>query len=208
MMTVESTGGRVNQKQRTYQAILHAAGELIRTGDAVTMPAVAKAALVSEATAYRYFPDLATLMRKAVAEQQPEPAEVFSPLARVTDPVRRVEFATEHLLRHVLAYESGVRATIAATIGNPAEAVTTRPGMRFGLIDEALAPWAARLDDDDPLLVQLKRDLTVVIGAESLFFLLDSCGLTPQEAIASVVHTATTLTTAAVRALRARNRKS
>ncbi|HEX6359032.1 hypothetical protein [Actinophytocola sp.] len=97
--------------------------------------------------------------------------------------------------------------TIAATIGNPAEAVPTRPGLRFGLIDHALAPWATRLNDDDPLLTALKRDLAVVIAAESLFCLVDQCGLAPEEAITSVVHTATTLTSAAVRELKARNRK-
>jgi hypothetical protein len=32
---------------------------------------------------------------------------------------------------------------IAATITRPEQA-GTRPGLRFGLIDEALAPWKAR----------------------------------------------------------------
>ncbi len=193
----ESTG-RVNQKRRTYNAILQAAGELIRAGGTVTMPEVAKAALVSEATAYRYFPDLATLVQKAMAEQQPDPVEALSALDGVSDPVRRVAAATEYLLRHVLSFQKGVRATIAATIGDPAAAVTTRRGLRFALIEQALAPWAAELADDDPVLAQLKLDLAVVVGAESLFCLLDQCGLAPEEAIASVVHTAETLTRAAV----------
>ena len=57
----------MNQKQRTRTAIVAAARELIKDGAAVTMPAIARAALVSEATAYRYFPDLATLLREAEA---------------------------------------------------------------------------------------------------------------------------------------------
>jgi AcrR family transcriptional regulator len=202
-----TAGGRVNQKRRTYNAILQAAGELIRADRPVTMPEVAKAALVSEATAYRYFPDLATLLQKAMAEQQPDPAEALAALDGVADPVPRVAAATEYLLRHVFTFQKGVRATIAATIEDPVEAVTARRGLRFGLIDQALAPWADRLDDDDPVLCQLKRDLAVVIGAESLFCLLDQCGLPPEEAIASVVHTATTLTRAAVAELKSRNRK-
>lgn len=193
-----TASGRVNQKRRTYEAILRAAGELIRADRPVTMPEVAKAALVSEATAYRYFPDLTTLLQKTMAEQQPEPAHALDALSDVTDPVPRVAAATECLLRHVLTFQKGVRATIAATIGDPAEAVTTRRGLRFGLIDQALAPWAAGRAEDDPVLAQLKRDLTVVVGAESLFCLVDQCGLPPEEAIASVVHTATTLTRAAV----------
>jgi AcrR family transcriptional regulator len=51
--TPQSSTGRVNQKRRTHAAIVRAAAELIRTGREVTMPEIAKAALVSEATAYR-----------------------------------------------------------------------------------------------------------------------------------------------------------
>ena len=55
------TRGRINQKLRTRNAIVAAAAELSRTGRELTMPEVARTALVSEATAYRYFPDLASL---------------------------------------------------------------------------------------------------------------------------------------------------
>ena len=41
------------------------------------MPAVARAALVSEATAYRYFPDLVSLLREAVDGTWPSPAEAL-----------------------------------------------------------------------------------------------------------------------------------
>ncbi len=39
------------------------------------MPEIAKAALVSEATAYRYFPDLASLLSEAIADQLAQRAE-------------------------------------------------------------------------------------------------------------------------------------
>jgi AcrR family transcriptional regulator len=148
---------------------------------------------VSEATAYRYFPDLPTLLQKAMSEEQPGPEEALASVADRGEPVARVAAVTEYLLRHVLAYEKAVRATVAATVGDPADAVTTRRGMRFALIDHALAPLA-----DSPALAQLKRDLAVVIGAESLFCLIDQCDLPPEEAVASVVHTASALTRAAL----------
>jgi hypothetical protein len=47
------------------------------------------------------------------------------------------------LLRGVLAYQGAVRAMIAATITRP-ELAPVRPGLRFGLIDQALARWTAR----------------------------------------------------------------
>lgn len=198
-MTSLDTGGRINQKRRTYNTILQAAAELVRTGRAVTMPEVAKAALVSEATAYRYFPDLTTLLQKAMAEQETDPAEALAEAGDSTDPVERVAAVTGYLMRHVARFQQPVRTTIAATITDPADAVATRRGLRFELIDLALEPWAATLAGDHPVLAQLKRDLAITMAAESLFCLTDQCGLPTEEAITSIVHTASTLTRAAVR---------
>ena len=198
--TVAPSGpGRVNQKLRTRTAILQAATELMRTGRDVTMLEVAKSALVSEATAYRYFPDLVSLLREVMAGQMPTPAEALRAVADSTDPIERVAAATEHLLRLVLAYQGAARAMIAATVTRP-ETAAARPGMRFGLIDHALAPLDETLGAADPAaFAQLKNDLAVVVSAEALFCLTDLCRLDPEDAIASAVHTATTLTRAALR---------
>ena len=48
-----------------------------------------------------------------------------------------------------------------------------------------------------------KHDLAIVVSADALFSLTDLHGLDPQDAIASLVHTATTLTRAALRDNRA-----
>ncbi|MEV0982557.1 TetR/AcrR family transcriptional regulator [Streptomyces sp. NPDC049915] len=199
MATTQTDTGRANQKKRTRKAIVQAARELIDTGSEVTMPEIARAALVSEATAYRYFPDLPSLISEALAGAWPAPAEALAPVADSTDPVERVAFACEFLLRGVLARQGSVRAMISATITQPATA-SARPGIRFGLIDNALAPLEGTLGVTDPeAFAQLKRDLAVVVSAEALFTLTDLCGLAPQAAVASAVRTATTLTEAAVR---------
>jgi AcrR family transcriptional regulator len=195
-MAVENMAGRANQKLRTRNAIVQAAVELSRTGREVTMPEVAQAALVSEATAYRYFPDLASLLREAMAGQLPAEAETLAAVAGSDDPVARIAAATEFLLRHVLGRQGVVRALIAATIVRPDQA-KVRPGLRYGLIDSALAPLDATLPAE--AVTQLKRDLAVVVSAEALFSLTDARGLDPEEAIASIVHTAVTLTRAALR---------
>jgi AcrR family transcriptional regulator len=199
-MSAETMTGRANQKLRTRNAIVAAAVELSGTGRELTMPEVAKAALVSEATAYRYFPDLLSLMQEALAGQLPSPEEALASLADSADPVERVAAATEYLLRHVLSRQGVVRAMIAATIVRPADA-EARPGLRFGLIDYALSPLGdgSAGGFESAVLTQLKRDLAVVVSAEALFCLTDLYGLDPEEAIASAVHTATTLTRAAVR---------
>ena len=200
-MTAQAGTGRTNQKQRTRMAIVAAARELIGTGAEVTMPAIARAALVSEATAYRYFPDLPSLISEALAGVWPPPAEALAPVADSSDPVERVAFACEFLLRGIHSRQGSVRAMIAATITRP-ETVTTRPGIRFGLIDHALLPLESTLGATDPdAFTQLKRDLAVVVSAEAFFTLTDLCGLDADEAIASAVRTATTLTEAAVRSI-------
>lgn len=98
----------------------------------------------------------------------------------------------------VLAYQGAVRAMIAATITRP-ELAPVRPGLRFGLIDQALAPLDGTLTATDPAgLAQLKRDLAAVVSAEALFVLTDRAGLAPDDAIASLVGTETTITKAAL----------
>ena len=116
-----------------------------------------------------------------------------------TDPVERIAFASEVFLRRVLAYQGSVRAMIAATI--------TRPGGRR----HAAGP-PVRLDRcmrlrrrrprsrrDADAFARLKRDLAVVVSPEALFTLTDLCGLSPDDAIASAVRLATTITATALR---------
>ena len=179
---------RQNQKARTRKAIVDACRELTRSGAEVTMPRVAKLAMVSEATAYRYFPDLVSLLEEALDGLWPDPAQALAEVAGSRDPVERVGAACEYLLRHVHAYQGAVRAMISHTITVPG-AARARPGIRFGLIDYALAPFAPP--------PRLKLDLAVVISAEAFFTLTDLCGLTPDEAIDSARQTAAALTRAA-----------
>jgi AcrR family transcriptional regulator len=186
--------GRANQKARTRAAIVQAVQDLARAGAEITMPEVARAALVSEATAYRYFPDLVSLLREADAGAWPDPVEALAPVADRDDPVERVGYATEVLLTGVLARQSMVRAMIAASVTRP-DVAATRPGHRFALIDHALAPLAGA---DPEVLAQLKRGLAVVMSAEALFVLTDLCGLSPADAVASAVRTARSLTATAI----------
>ena len=197
MTTAEERPGRVNQKARTRTAIVDATRGLIQGGAEITMPAVARAALVSEATAYRYFPDLMSLLREAMAGIWPGPEEALAGVADSADPVERVAAAAEVLLRRVLTAQGAVRAMISASITRP-ELAVARPGYRFGLIDYALAPLAGTLGAADPeRFALLKTQLAIVISAEALFTLTDMCGLAPEAAIASAVAAARTITSAA-----------
>lgn len=206
-MTFAEGRGRTNQRARTQRAIVEACVGLIRRRQPVTMPAVAKAAMVSEATAYRYFPDLASLLAEALAQDWPTPTEALAPVEASTDPVERVTFATRFLLRGVAERHAVVRAMISATIAQP-DLGRARPGIRFGLIDGALAPFVDAFASANPdLLAQLRLDLAVVVSAEALFSLTDLCGLSIDDAIESAAKTAGTLTAAAVAQLRLASRE-
>lgn len=178
--------GRSAQKERTRAAIVAAAHELAETGQEVTMPVIAQVARVSEATAYRYFPDLISLLHETMAGI--DPVAAMAPVDDVADPVERVGHAAEVLARSVLGRSGAIRAVIAGSITAP-ERSARRPGYRFGLIERALEPWSAPAGARE----QLVRDLAVVVSAEAVFTLVDLCGATPDEAVASVVSTARAL---------------
>ena len=195
-MRIAAGRERTNQKARTKRAIVGACRDLMGDGSQPTMPEVARAAMVSEATAYRYFPDLPSLLSAALVDDWPSPAEALDPVAASNDPVERVAFATRFLLEGVAARQGAVRAMIAATITRPEVVNDARPGIRFGLIEQALAPFLDALDDV-ARATQLERDLAVVVSAEALFCLTDLCGLSLDDAIDSAVRTAKTLAQAA-----------
>ena len=142
---------------------------------------------------HRYFPDLTSLLQEALVAVWPGPEQALAPVAASADPAERIAFATRYLLRHVHDHQGAVRAMISTTITEPARS-GARPGMRFALIDHALAPF----EDPSPgALARLKNSLALACGAEAFFVLTDLCGLTPDDAIATAVETAATLTRAA-----------
>jgi AcrR family transcriptional regulator len=195
----DSGSGRTNQKLRTRMSIIDACRALIQTGATVTMPDVAQRALVSEATAYRYYPDIMSLITEALAGLWPSPNEALQSIATSADPVARIAVASEFFLRRILAYQGAVRTMIAATITRP-ESAALRPGLRFVWIAYALAPAEATLAPEDAdAFARLKRELAVVVSPEALFTLTDLCGLSPDDAVVHSVRMATTITSAALK---------
>lgn len=190
---------RANQRERTRRAIVQAARELIESGRQVTMPLVAEQALVSEATAYRYFPHLPALIREALNGLWPTAEEAMRDAADLTDPSERVAYAAEQLLERIVRYQGSARAMIAATISNPERISSERPGYRFGLIDQALDPVAEAIEGDHEQLTVLKRRLAVIMSPESVFTLIDFYELPASSAIAAVVETARAVTELATR---------
>ena len=196
MSPTPEQGGRVNQKRRTRAAIIAACQQLISAGADINMPAVARAALVSEPTAYRYFPDLASLLEEALAGIEPDPAAALAARGDPGDPVKRVAYAAELLARLVIERQGAIRVLMSVSIAR-GTGRTVRPGYRFALIDQALAPLSGRNPGiDAATLEQLRRDLAVVISAEAVLTLIDLYGLDSEATVASIVHTAGLITEA------------
>ena len=193
-----AVSARVRQKERTRAALIAAARQLILDGARITMMAAAAKVGVSEATAYRHFPDLPSLLREAFIGLWPDPPEELARAGEYADVPERVAQATDFLLRNVVRMQGAVRAMIASTITR-GDMTFPRPGKQFALIDLAVAPLERPPGAMEPgRLIQLKHDLAVIMSAEALFTLTDLTGLAPHDAIASVVRTARTITEAAM----------
>ena len=170
---------RTMQKERTREAIAAAARALVDEGGDVTMPAVARRARVSEATAYRYYPDLVTLLRDAVADSWPSAALLLGEALDGEDDVAvRVERAARVFCERTLNAEHAVRAIAAESVRR---GTTSRPAHRFEIVEYALSTL-----EPGPHRDELARRLSVVVSAESLFGLLDLNGLDRDAATATL----------------------
>jgi AcrR family transcriptional regulator len=175
--------GRINQKQRTRQALVDAAKTLAANGRPLTIADVAEAAQVSIATAYRYFSNPNDLVleaatprvRQIMADLPDDPAD------RIDEVVRRlaeIQFGDEALWRAILradlerwAHEAGL---------NPEARVPTRGSNRLDIIQQALSPLAEKLPPE--LHRRLIMATMLVCGMEALVAARDACGLEPDEA--------------------------
>jgi AcrR family transcriptional regulator len=174
--------GRANQKRRTRQALVDAATAILARGETPTLEQVAEAALVSRATAYRYFRSADELVADALLVGTLKPARDV--LAGATgDLVRRllaVEAAVNApLLRDERALHMVSRGMTDQWLNAPAGDGARTP-RRFPLIDAAL-------DDLDEALTpaarrRLRNAIALAIGMEAVISLRDVCGLSQREA--------------------------
>jgi hypothetical protein len=108
----------------------------------------------------------------------------------------RVAFPAELLAKLVIERQGAIRALMSVSIAR-GTARAVRPGYRFALINQALAPLSGHKPGiDAATLEQLRRDLAIVISAEAVLTLTDLYGLDSDAAVASIVHTARLITEA------------
>lgn len=175
-MTDTSPSARRNQRLRTRKDLLAAAARLLADGCAPTMAEVAEAALVSRATAYRYFPSLEALLAEAPLEGQvPDPQTLFDSAAPA-DPGTRVAEAEAALYEMVCRNELKLRTMLAHSIARGADSrrsgdVPIRQNRRMALIEAALAPARNRFKPE--IYDELCAALALMFGPESLIVFRD-----------------------------------
>ena len=172
--------GRINQRQRTRKDLLAAAARLLRDGRTPDMDEVAAAAMVSRATAYRYFPSVESLLVEAPIDGEvPDPREIFSTDDDDDDdddPAQRVDRAEAALHAMMYRNEAQLRVMLAASLerksrGPATDGIPVRQNRRTPLIDAALAP--ARKRFTKPAYDKLRAALALIFGTESMIVFSD-----------------------------------
>ena len=193
--------GRINQKRRTRAAIVAAAVELLEQGKSPTVAEVAEAALVSRATAYRYFSTQEYLLFEAALESTR--SDIDRELDENTlseDPEARLEMLIDALQKRIVDKEAAFRTMLRLSLeqtsdeehhgGEPAPS-RLRGGGRVRWIERALAPVRGRLEEPD--FRRLVAALSLCMGIEALVVLRDVCALESPEAQEVLLWTARTL---------------
>lgn len=168
--------GRVNQKRRTRKALLEAAARLAREGRTPTLEEVAEAALVSRATAYRYFQNVEDLLLEAALDVAVPNADDLFAGGGPADPLARVERVETALHEMMAVNEVQLRMMLIHSLerrlkGEADETLPARQNRRTPLLEAALAPLE---DDLDPRARQrLIAALSMVVGIEAIVVLKD-----------------------------------
>jgi AcrR family transcriptional regulator len=185
MSSKPDSGERLSQKLRTRAALLHAARDLVDRGQTPTIAEVADAAMVSRATAYRYFTRQEELLAEVpLDEAAPTIRSLFSEHAP-TDPEDRValvqnalyDLSRDHETEFRLFLGTSVMRGLRETDGarNP-----FRGARRIALLTEALAPLSGELAPDE--VERLKMALAMLVGTEPMIVLRDVLLLDHDEA--------------------------
>lgn len=176
--------GRLKQKQRTRKDLLDAAARLVREGARPSLDEVAEAALVSRATAYRYFSSIEALLLEASLHVVAPNDGVLAD-ASPTEPLdrlRRVDAAFESM---ILENEAPLRLMLAQTLersvrGDAPSDLPPRQNRRSPLIEAALEP--SRQAIDPKTFEVLVSALSILIGTESFVVTSDVLRLSDAKA--------------------------
>jgi len=185
-MTMDTASqGRPNQRRRTRKDLLQAATRLVRQGRKPSLEEIAEEAMVSRATAYRYFPKLEALLLEAALDVAAPDADALFERAPREDAVARVERVDDALHDMILANEAQLRTMLVHSLqrgidGADSDALPARQNRRSPLIEAALLPVRGQFKPT--ALKHLTHALALVIGTEAMVVCKDVLQLDDAEA--------------------------
>jgi AcrR family transcriptional regulator len=172
--------GRTAQKQRTRDALIGAARDLVAQGLTPTVDAASEAASISRTTAYRYFPN----QRALLAAAHPETAtDSLLPADAPDDVAARLDLVLASFTRMIRDTEPQQRTMLRLSLeADPVERsqLPLRQGRAIKWIEEALAPLHGKLATSE--LHRLAVAIRSATGIEALVWLVDVAGLSRDEA--------------------------
>lgn len=166
-------GGRSNQRRRTQRALIEAALALRSEGQAHTLADVAQRALVSRATAYRYFNSLDALMAMAAFDgAAPDVSELLRAHPDAADAAGAAALGVNRLfLDDEPALHAMIKGFMQVWLDAAEGQRPPRPGRRTQFIDPIVARMQPPLQP--ALARRLRAALCMVIGAEAVIALRD-----------------------------------
>jgi AcrR family transcriptional regulator len=175
--------GRPNQKSRTRKDLLRAAARLMKDGRSPGLEEVAEEAMVSRATAYRYFSGVEALLVEAALDVA-MPDESFFAGDGSTDAAARVLRADAAVAAVVQENAPALRAMLVHSLqrGMDEAGLPVRQNRRTPLIEQALAPVQGAISAAD--FTRLAQALALVIGTESMIVFRDVLAIGDDEAAA------------------------
>lgn len=184
---------RANQKRRTRQALLDAALALRDEGSNPTFAEVAERALVSRATAYRYFSSVEALLSETITEIAMRPLEHVYRAG--DDPVQAIGRAAGEINQILLGDEVGLhvmeRSFMTVWLENERDSRPPRPGRRMLYIGPIVDALKDKLPP--PARKRLAQALVMVMGTEAALALLDIAGASTEDALSASVWAAQAL---------------
>lgn len=171
-------------RARTMNLMLETARRLMQEGETPSVSAVAEAAGVSRATAYRYFPSQAALVEAVVDEALGPILEWTSASA---DAEARVTQLLSSSMPRILEYEATFKAALKLSLeqwarrraGTLGEEPPFKRGHRVDLLQAAIAPLRKTLPKR--AFDRLAKALSLTYGLEVLIILKDLWGLEADE---------------------------
>jgi AcrR family transcriptional regulator len=186
---------RANQRRRTRKDLLEAAARLMQQGRRPSLEEIAEAALVSRATAYRYFPNVeALLLEASVDVAVPGPEALFGagagadggggPAGGLAERLDRVDAALHAV---TVANEAALRMTLSQSVLRalaPEDgAVPVRQDRRTPLIEAAIEGADDGVEGADPAKLDLlAKAAALIVGPEAMVVSWDVLQLDEAEA--------------------------